>query len=69
MRADVRLEVPWIPHLAHELAEALRQQAHDVTGGQLDVDVVLLLEKVVPQGYDMRQGLSVRGMYLQISNF
>ena len=53
------LEVPWIPHLTHELPETLRQQAHDVTRWELDVNVVLLFKKVVPEGDNVCEGLLV----------
>lgn len=54
---DVGLEVTWVPQLPHQLPEALHQQEHDVTRGPANTTIVLLLQEIVPQGRDIRQGL------------
>lgn len=51
------LEIPGIPQLPHELPKPLNQQKHDVAWGALDVLVILLLQEIIPQGWDVRQGL------------
>lgn len=48
MRRHVGFEVTRVPELAHELAEALHQQKHDVTRRPADFAIVVLLEEVVP---------------------
>ena len=67
MRAYMSLEVRWVPHLPHQLPKSLRQEAHDIPGGQLDTTIVAFIKEIITQWCDMSQSLwyNYTGVYIR----